>query len=93
MFESLLGDRVTLRHYLLVDGEFPESATECDGWITTGSSKSVYDDIPWIQRFAGLTREIVAAGVPLFGVCFGHQMIALALGGKVENAAAGWGSG
>lgn len=93
MFESLLGDRVKLRHYALVDGEFPESATECDGWITTGSGKSVYDDIPWIRRFAELTREIVAAGVPLFGVCFGHQMIAHALGGKVEHADSGWGVG
>ena len=93
MFESLLGDGVTLRRYSLVDGEFPVSVTECDGWITTGSGRSVYDDVPWIKRFAELTREIVAAGVPLVGVCFGHQMIAHALGGKVENAGSGWGVG
>jgi GMP synthase-like glutamine amidotransferase len=93
MFESLLGDRLHLRHYSLVDGVFPESATENDGWIITGSPASVYDDVPWIVRLADLTREIVDAGVPLMGICFGHQMIAHALGGTVARAAQGWGVG
>ena len=93
MFESLLGDRLRLRDYSLVDGVFPESATENDGWITTGSPHSVYEDVPWIVGLADLTRQIVDSGVPLMGICFGHQMIAHALGGKVERAAQGWGVG
>lgn len=93
MFEALLGDRVELVPYGLVDGEFPAGPEVCDAWITTGSRQSVYDDIPWIHRFAQLTRAIAASDRRLVGVCFGQQMIAHALGGKVEPARQGWGVG
>ena len=93
MFASLFGERLQLRDYSLIDGEFPESAQENDGWIITGSPDSVYDATPWIVRLADLTREIVDAEVPLMGICFGHQMIAHALGGRVERASQGWGVG
>lgn len=93
MFEALLGDRVHLVPYALVDGEFPAGPQVCDGWITTGSRQSVYDDIPWIHRFADLTRDIAGSDRRLVGVCFGQQMIAHALGGRVEPAPQGWGVG
>jgi GMP synthase-like glutamine amidotransferase len=93
MFEALLGDQLELVPYHLVDGEFPASPGDCDGWITTGSRQSVYDDIPWVQRFAQLTRDIAGSDRRLVGVCFGQQMIAHALGGKVEQAPQGWGVG
>lgn len=93
MFESLLGDRLELRRYSLVDGVFPDEPDENDGWITTGSRFSVFDDLPWIKQFADLTRRIVDAHTPLVGICFGHQMIAHALGGRVERSERGWGVG
>lgn len=93
MFDTLLSDRLELRPYFLVDGEFPESATECDGWVTTGSRQSVYDDIPWVHGFAELVRNIADSDRRLVGVCFGHQMIAHALGGRVDTATQGWGVG
>lgn len=93
MFEALLGDRVELVPYALVDGEFPSGPEVCDAWITTGSRQSVYDDIPWIHRFAQLTRDIAGSDRRLVGVCFGQQMIAHALGGRVEPAPQGWGVG
>lgn len=79
--------------YDLTAGEFPASPLECDAWITTGSRHSVYDDQPWIAALADFVRAVAAADRPYIGVCFGHQMIAHALGGKVERAAAGWGVG
>lgn len=84
---------VDLTHYDLTAGQFPDSATEQDAWTTTGSRFSVYDPVDWIEGLGDLVREIAASGRRYFGVCFGHQMIAQALGGKVERSEAGWGVG
>lgn len=53
------------------------------GFIMTGSSASVTERAPWMLRAEAHLRAIAAANVPLFGICFGHQMIAQALGGEV----------
>ncbi len=93
MFQRLLADRLELKPFFLMEDNFPNTPHDCDGWITTGSRHSVYEDIPWIHRFADLTRQIAASGVPMVGVCFGQQMIAHALGGRVEKSDRGWGVG
>jgi GMP synthase-like glutamine amidotransferase len=81
------------RIYDVASGEIPENIQECDGYVSTGSRASVYDDDVWIHRFAGLIRTIHAANVPMIGVCFGHQMISHALGGRVQRCSRGWGIG
>lgn len=63
------------------------------GYVLTGSASSVYDPDPWIADAVAFVREAVDAGIPLAGICFGHQLIAHALGGRVEKAEAGWGVG
>jgi GMP synthase-like glutamine amidotransferase len=65
------------------DGVFPDGLGAHDGFIITGSPASVHDPLPWIPRLMELIRAAVARGVPLVGVCFGHQAIAQALGGQV----------
>ncbi|TNF59798.1 MAG: type 1 glutamine amidotransferase [Rhodobacteraceae bacterium] len=65
------------------DGDFPATLAGLDGAILTGSPASVHDDAPWIARLMDLIREMDARGLPMFGACFGHQAIALALGGAV----------
>lgn len=72
------------------DGVFPESLSGFDGFLITGSPASVLDDAPWIAELIKLIREIVTAKVPLFGACFGHQAIALAMGGLVCKNPGGW---
>ena len=79
--------------YDLTANDFPAAPTECDAWVVTGSHYSVYDDVPWIRRFAQLVRDVGSSGVPLAGVCFGHQMMAHALGGRVTRCPRGWGIG
>ena len=84
---------IELVFYDLPAGQFPDSPADCDAWMGTGSRASVNDDEEWIERFAGLVREIRSADSPFAGICFGHQMMAHALGGKVERSDNGWGVG
>ncbi len=72
------------------DGEFPPEDAKFDGWLITGSPASVHDEEPWVERLFGLIRLLVARGDPLFGACFGHQAIAMALGGTVGPNPGGW---
>lgn len=72
------------------DGIFPEDITAFDGVMITGSPASVHDADAWVPRLLELIRQIVAENIPVFGACFGHQAIALALGGQVGLNPGGW---
>jgi GMP synthase-like glutamine amidotransferase len=61
--------------------------------MITGSPAGVYDDEAWIGPLADFIRAGAAAGVPQVGICFGHQILAEALGGKVIKSDKGWGVG
>ncbi len=94
MFRTLLGGNgFEFQTYAVVDGEFPEDAHQADGWIITGSRHGAYEDHVWIPPLEQLIRDIQKTGNPLIGVCFGHQIIAQALGGKVEKFDGGWAVG
>ena len=58
---------------------------DADGFVITGSSSSVTERAPWMLRAEELVRGIAEAGTPLFGICFGHQMVGQALGGLVAK--------
>lgn len=79
--------------YPVVDMQFPADAGAADGWLITGSRHGAYDDLPFIPPLEALIREIYRQEVPLVGICFGHQIIAQALGGTVEKFAGGWSVG
>lgn len=76
-----------------IDGEFPGSVDDHDVYIFTGSPHGVYEDLPWIRQAEGFVRIAVAADKVLIGGCFGHQLIAQALGGEVRKSERGWGMG
>jgi GMP synthase (glutamine-hydrolysing) len=59
------------------------------GVIVTGSGAMVTDRHPWSERSADWLRDTVRAGVPVFGICYGHQLLAHALGGEVGDNPAG----
>lgn len=94
MFEKLLAGRgLTFRRYHVEDMEFPKDVRDCDGWLITGSRHGAYEDHPFIKPLEDFIRAAYAEKVPMVGVCFGHQIIAQALGGKVEKYAGGWSVG
>ena len=94
MFARLLaGNGFTFRTYRVVDGEFPASVIDCDGWLITGSRHGAYEDHPWIPPLEKFIRDSFTAHVPMVGICFGHQIIAQAMGGKVEKYQGGWAVG
>lgn len=74
----------------VVHGEALAEPDSRDAWLLTGSRHGVYDDLPWIEPLKDFIRAVAAQKRPMVGVCFGHQIIAEALGGKVRKAAIGW---
>jgi len=83
----------TFSVYPVLHSIFPSSVDEANGWLITGSRHSAWEDEPWMLRLKEFIREVSGAGVPLVGICFGHQVIASALGGKVERSKEGWNVG
>ena len=91
MFMSLLSEPgETWDIYDVEHGVFPEDVSKHDGYLITGSRHSVYEDLPWIKELLELVREIHRRDIQLVGVCFGHQAVALALGGEVGLNPKGW---
>ncbi|MEM7268779.1 MAG: type 1 glutamine amidotransferase [Pseudomonadota bacterium] len=64
-----------------------------DGLIISGSEKGVYDDTPWMLPLRANIEAMRAAGTPIFGICFGHQLMADVFGGKAEKADKGFAAG
>jgi GMP synthase-like glutamine amidotransferase len=89
-FLNAVGLQAELVVYNVGEDEFPASLDECDAYLITGSPVSVYDDYPWIQRLMDFVRQGHQNQKRMVGICFGHQLIAEALGGKVLEAPASW---
>jgi GMP synthase (glutamine-hydrolysing) len=86
-FLNLLGDE----RFEVVDAH-TEDLPEPDyaGVIITGSPASVYDGEAWIARSEDFLRQAADRAIPLYGVCFGHQLLAQTFGGRVEKCRHGW---
>ncbi|ODA31849.1 GMP synthase [Veronia pacifica] len=79
--------------YRVMDGEYPSDIDDCDAYLISGSKYSVYDELDWIRTFEDFVRQLYTEKKTTVGVCFGHQMIAKALGGTVKKSERGWGVG
>lgn len=94
MFRRLLdGHGFRFQAYDVEHMVFPDHVTEQDGWLLTGSKHGAYEDHAFIPPLEDFIREAYAAEIPMVGICFGHQIIAQALGGHVEKFEGGWALG
>ena len=92
LFKSVDPD-LDFKNYDVQLEQYPQTLKECDAYLITGSRLSVYDDEPWIRKLEKYVVELHRQKHPLLGICFGHQMVAKALGGKTEASERGWGVG
>ena len=96
MFMVLLGEAdpdLGFSVYDVEKGEYPADIDEVDAYLITGSKSSVYEDKPWIATLIEFVRELDRRHKKIVGICFGHQLVAQALGGKTEKSPKGWGVG
>lgn len=94
MFETMLtGHGFTFETFMVVENVFPDSVHACDAWLVTGSAHGAYEPHEFIPPLEAFIRDAYADGVPMAGICFGHQIMAQALGGRVVKFDGGWGVG
>ena len=86
-------DRFQYRVYMTIGGEIPQDLDEQDAFMITGSPLSVLDHHIFTDGLMDFIRRCDTAQKPLMGACFGHQAIALALGGTVEKSDTGYNVG
>lgn len=79
--------------YDVEQGQYPADIHDADAYLVTGSKSSVYENKPWIEDMLEFVRVLQGQRKKLVGICFGHQLVAQALGGKVEKSGKGWGVG
>ena len=94
LFERMLGGHgFVFETWAVVDDQFPETVEDAHAWVITGSKHGAYEDLPWIRRLEDFIRAAYAHEKRIVGICFGHQVIAKALGGTVEKWDGGWSVG
>ncbi|HEY0681279.1 MAG TPA: hypothetical protein VGD45_03015 [Steroidobacter sp.] len=91
MFRLMLGPDYGYSYYDVRAGRLPEIGRH-EAWLITGSASGVYDGDPWIEPLKGFIRQL-SGQAPLVGICFGHQIMAEAYGGRVTKSPKGWGAG
>src|SRR4051794_20137775 len=90
MFGRMLGSGFEIEGFDVAAGQLPSGGNH-DACLITGSPAGVYEALPWIAGLLDFIRS--AADRKMVGICFGHQAMAEALGGKVEKSHRGWGAG
>ncbi|AXA33210.1 glutamine amidotransferase-related protein [Francisella adeliensis] len=79
--------------YDVTEGQYPKDYSIYDGFIITGSKATAFDNLPWIEKLKSVITEIYKNGQKIVGICFGHQILAQALGGAVKRSEKGFAVG
>lgn len=91
-FRALLGEGVSTTRFNVQAGILPDDPAGFEGVVVTGSAAGVYEDHAWIPPLTGWLRA-ARGRTRILGICFGHQIMAHAWGGRVEKSDKGWGVG
>ena len=88
-----LDPNIQFKTYEVQYNDYPQDMNECDAYLITGSKASCYDNVQWIHALKEFIKALHKNKKKLIGVCFGHQIIAEALGGSVRKSPSGWHAG
>ncbi|KAJ4966117.1 hypothetical protein NE237_017966 [Protea cynaroides] len=93
VFVGMLGEEgETWDLYRVSGGDFPEDdELQCyDGFVLTGSCSDAHGNDLWILKLVNLLNKLNSMNKKILGICFGHQILCRALGGKTGRAVSGW---
>lgn len=96
MFKQLFsghGIDVACQVFNVVAGEYPDNQQRFDAYLVTGSKADSFANDPWIVTLRDYLHERFTQNDVLLGICFGHQILALVLGGTAQRSNKGWGIG
>lgn len=96
MFEQLFAKQPIAAEFSVfnvLNGQYPPQGGQYDAYLVTGSKADSFSQEPWVLKLKDFLLERYQRGDTLLGVCFGHQLLALTLGGEVARAEQGWGVG
>ena len=96
MFKDLLhqiDSTLEIEIFEVIAGQFPTDINQCDVYMTSGSRWGVTDGLEWVDKLSDFICELYVAKKGFVGICFGHQLLAQALGGEVKKSDKGWGIG
>jgi GMP synthase-like glutamine amidotransferase len=96
MVEAWLGPELPearFSYVSVVGGEDLPDVRAFDGYLITGSRHGVYENLPWMRKLRAFLLSARQSRVPVFGICFGHQIMAAAYGADVRKSAKGWAIG
>ena len=96
MFSNLfeqLNINIDIETFEITKFHYPTNPQAADLWLITGSSFGVYENLAWISQLKDFIKQIIMEKIGLIGICFGHQIIAEAMGGEVQKSEKGWGVG
>ncbi|UZJ42954.1 hypothetical protein OOT55_09845 [Marinimicrobium sp. C6131] len=79
--------------FRVIEGDYPPDMNRYDAYLITGSQYDAFSDDPWVRRLREYVQALFQTGKPMVGICFGHQLLAHALGGEAGRASGGWGLG
>jgi glucosinolate gamma-glutamyl hydrolase len=91
-FKDLYGIDYKLTIYNCINNKFPSNKQieNYDGFLITGSKNNCDENLPWIRNLISLIKKLKKKNKKIVGLCFGHQIIQMALGGSVKNNRNGW---
>jgi len=88
MIRKMLGEAYSFRDFDATRN-LPRASERLDAYFITGSASAVYSNERWIEDLIGWLQRLDRS-IPLVGICFGHQIMAQAFGGRVERSDLGW---
>lgn len=83
----------TYAQFTVCNGDALPEPQDFDAYVISGSKHGVYEQLPWMLETKAFLNRLKVLGIPMFGICFGHQLMAEAFSGKVEQSNKGWGIG